>query len=874
MDLLRQIVFMTQVVISALPWYGAMQLIAFVAYPLLFGVFGRLPDRGYAAAKSVGLVLVAYLVFVAAHVPTLGFEQRTVLASIIFVAIFSVFTLPHTGPYLIEFFRLRWRLCLVEELLFGGGFVAMVLLRAQVPQITYVISDFAAEKFTDFAVLNAVLCSPTFPPHDGWLSGFTLNYYYWGHFMWAMLTRFVNLAPEIGFNLGLASICGYLVLLSFSLGYNLTAKKRWGFFAVFLIVFASNIDGFLQLFGIAWEILGREIPAHRWYLGYDFWRSSRAIKNTINEFPAFSLILGDLHAHLSALVIFLSGLLLSLQILRGIRRSRSLLHYEFENPDELFFAALIFGALYAANSWDVVTFAAVTTMTLWIGGISSVRCVESESGERRAISTLWRLLRGIEAILLTGILAFVGIRLLFYPYWRHFHPPNVYLAWVPSEIRTSTIEFFVHWGLLGVFPATLAVLLARRKLASRTFLGWAEAMPLERWVAVGVLAAAGIAVAITSDVGFLPALLLVATIGTFVLLLQANLNPGLRFLWGLVGLFLALATFCEFVYLDDIFTGPIERINTVFKIYYGLWPILALASVAAAARLSRYARSRRAKSRVLWTVVAIVCIGGVYPISGVLQRVAMSSPQPPPRSPLRALDGMRYLMRLHPDDYACILWLRAFTDPEARILEAPGKQYEYAGRMSTNSGRPALGGWLYHEWGWRGEEFAPERDRRFSVAQRIYESPNLRETLELLKQERIRYVIVGDTERERYPALVEQKFLIVGKHVYSYGRTTIYEIPSDVSLPPDLEEALVVRPPKDELTSAPDQGAPLSSEALDLTSTTVTRTESEVESVTTTTELSELTTSTLPSVSGQPPTDADVSTTQTLVEVGVTTATF
>jgi len=116
--------------------------------------------------------------------------------------------------------------------------------------------------------------------------------------------------------------------------------------------------------------------------------------------------------------------------------------------------------------------------------------------------------------------------------------------------------------------------------------------------------------------------------------------------------------------------------------------------------------------------------------------------------------------------------------------------------------------------------------------------------------------------------------LIVGKHAYSHGRTTIYEIPPDVTLSADLEETLVVRPPMDELTPAPDHGAPSSSEALNLTSPTVTRTESEVESVTTTTVLSEPTTGTLPSVSGQPPTEADVSSTQTLVEVGVTTATF
>src|SRR5690606_38891315 len=104
-----------------------------------------------------------------------------------------------------------------------------------------------------------------------------------------------------------------------------------------------------------------------WWRIYDFWRGSRAIENTINEFPAFSFLLGDLHAHMSALVLNLCGWNLAVQIFRATRHYRSLWRYEVNGFDELFLAALVIGALSATNSWDVPLYAGVVALALWAG---------------------------------------------------------------------------------------------------------------------------------------------------------------------------------------------------------------------------------------------------------------------------------------------------------------------------------------------------------------------------------------------------------------------------------------------------------------------------------------------------------------------------
>lgn len=760
--------------VGTLPWYGALQMWGLVAWPFFFGVFNRLPDRGYGASKAFGLLMVAYVTYLLSHGQGQGFQWTTIAIASGFLAFISLIRFLRTYEYLVEFVRLRWRVCLTYEVVFLAAFMGMVLIRTQVPQITYEISDFAAEKFTDFAVLNSLLSSRVFPPHDAWLSGFTLNYYYFGHFLWATLARFCSVGPEIAFNLGLATIFAYVMLLGYSLGYNLTAKLQWGLFSAFLIGLSSNLDGALQILGVVREVLNGDVPLARWYMAYDFWRSSRAIENTINEFPAFSFILGDLHAHVSSLVVFLLGLLLGLQAWRSARRAGSLLRYEWENVDELLFLALIFGALYATNSWDVVTFGVYVTGVFWSAVVSRRGAdYHTLTGWSRV---LWSSAVFLESALLGTILAIAGVTILFRPYWLEFAPPNTKLLRLPVELSSSPLEFATHWLLLLLLPMVTIGLLLQRVYA-RTGLGvLGEGFSREMFYGWLFIGSAVFTLAIVSGFGVVAAACLTVLVYLAYVLFHCRLPAGIHFQLTLLAMFAGLACFTELYYFDDIFTGAIERINTVFKIYYGLWSLAVLGSVMAGVRLFRYLSRPGGQRRARFLLAMICALGAVYPIAGTLQRIGMSKHYPRPKDAEKALDGLRYLIFLQPDDYAAILWIRAFTPPNARIVEAPGKQYEYAGRIATNTGRQSLGGWLFHEWGWRGRVFELEREERYKAAEIIYTSRALKETARLLLDGKFHYVVVGDVERERYPLLYEEKFSKLGAEVYRHGRTAIYAL--------------------------------------------------------------------------------------------------
>ena len=191
--------------VAGLPWYLSMQVLALAALPLTFRICTRLHDRGYALAKVIGLVMTAYIAWLLAH-DMVAFSFEGVAAGACMLGLASIASAFHVLGDIRAFIRRHGRLLLVYEGVFLAAFVLMLSVRAAVPQITYVIADSAAEKFTDFAVLNGLLTSRFFPPHDAWLSGFTMNYYYFGHFLWACLTKLTGTPPELAFNFALAGI--------------------------------------------------------------------------------------------------------------------------------------------------------------------------------------------------------------------------------------------------------------------------------------------------------------------------------------------------------------------------------------------------------------------------------------------------------------------------------------------------------------------------------------------------------------------------------------------------------------------------------------------------------------------------------------------
>ena len=345
---------------------------------------------------------------------------------------------------LADFFRRRWAVVTTTELAFLVIFAFWALVISEVPAINH------TEKPMDFGILNAVANADRFPPEDQWLSGHSIAYYYGGHYVAAMLSTLTGVATDKAYNLAVATIPALLAAGILGLVYNvlrLAGARAFpalgaGLLTAVGVTMLGNLSGVLELAYVRgvggdwfWEwvaVKGLEPPAGGdgwlpdgfWW----WWRGTRVIDTltetgtsldyTITEVPFFSFLLGDLHAHVSALPFVTLALTLTLALLvspfaPGLRWLR-------RRPGEAAALALVLGSLAFINAWDFPLYLAIAAMT-------AVACWSAwriNRAERRtddsgvASSATLARATGRSALLVIG-LAVAGV-VLFLPFYQSF----------------------------------------------------------------------------------------------------------------------------------------------------------------------------------------------------------------------------------------------------------------------------------------------------------------------------------------------------------------------------------------------------------------------------------------------------------------------
>ncbi len=358
--------------LSALRFWAALTALGLAALPLVYTLLRPLPDRGFAFARPAGLLLVAWLFWLA---NSLGFAANNgggILLAVLAVAGVSWLAYrrrPSDDPALRQWLGDNRRAVIVTELLFAAVFALWVWVRAQNPSIS------ATEKPMEFAFLNGVLQSPTFPPLDPWLSGYAISYYYFGYVMVALLAQMALVPAAVAFNLAITWIVAGTAVGAFGVVVNLVSLRRvtsdelrvtseervrrpslitrtallWGVIAALAVPIAGNLQIGLELLhgnGIgsdgfwAWldvrDVNGPAVadePARYETTGWWWWRTSRVIHEyhlsgraeeglePIVEIPAFSFVLGDLHPHVLALPFAFLSMAVALAWWLEIRKS-------------------------------------------------------------------------------------------------------------------------------------------------------------------------------------------------------------------------------------------------------------------------------------------------------------------------------------------------------------------------------------------------------------------------------------------------------------------------------------------------------------------------------------------------------------------------
>ena len=444
-------------------WWLILQILGWAVLPLAHRLFRWLPDRGYAFTKPLGLLLVSYVLWLGASLGYLRNNQGGIFVALALVAGGSVWLYSwhrrdderrggEADLSLLTFLREHKGLVLTVEILFAVAFCAWATLRAYAPDK---IMSSGGEKFMEIAFLNAILKSSRFPPHDPWLSGFAISYYYFGYVMMALLTRLSGAPSGIGFDLYDALLFALTITGAFGVVYNLVTGSQKGesghrdrqpiFCGVLGSLFVAvmgNLEGFLEALyakGVmpaafwSWidipgliesgHVTGSWYPGHGWW----WWRASRVLRDQdflgrpmpmqpIDEFPFFSFLLGDNHPHVLALPFVLLALALALNLLRrqlpiGAEKGSRV---SWWNPaalcldgDWLLFIlyALIAGALGFLNTWDLPIYLGLIVLAYGVGRYAATK------------ETAWELLR---RIVMLGIGLLLAGMLFYAPFYVSF----------------------------------------------------------------------------------------------------------------------------------------------------------------------------------------------------------------------------------------------------------------------------------------------------------------------------------------------------------------------------------------------------------------------------------------------------------------------
>lgn len=697
--------------ISQLIWWFMFFGLGLIFLPLTYLLFKSFFDVGYIFSKTLSLILTGYFIWIIASIKIFPFNNLLIYGVIFLFFLINFFVFKKYK--LLPVFKKHLKVFAIEELLFICGFFFWSFIKAHQPAIH------GLEKFMDFGFINTILRSEYFPPKDMWFTPLSINYYYFGHFITALLIKISSIPSEVGYNLMLTSLFGLTLAASFSIGSNLyyffsihskILNTKYKILSGLLGAFLVTLGGNLHTIYIFFQNYKMEEPIPFWQLpmilnlnGYWYPNATRFIPYTIHEFPIYSFVVSDLHGHVLNIPFVLLIIALLIKIF-----SSPIIHNTY-----YILLSLLVAVFLMTNFLDAPIYLLVIFLVFLAKKVNQEGRVTFPS----ILYTLYSILS-----------ITIGAVILSLPYWLTFKPFG-------SGIGVNCPpNFLIIIGKIGPF------LFEADHCAGSPL--W---MLLILW---------GFPLFIT---------ILFIKFIFFNSDKKQIISP-----IDILATFLALSAFLlilipEFFYVKDIYPAH-WRANTVFKFGYQAFIILGITSGFMITRLLPIFKKYFLLSFITFLLFSLVAIYPSFAINSYFNGLENYV----------GLNGLNWLETSYPSDYQGILWLKNNVSGQPVILEGQGDSYSDFARVSANTGLPTVVGWTVHEWLWRGSY--DEAGKRAGEVTELYESKNMERTKELIKKYNIQYIFVGTLEKQKYLQLDEDKFMQLGKIVFEKDQTRIYKI--------------------------------------------------------------------------------------------------
>jgi uncharacterized membrane protein len=233
--------------------------------------------------------------------------------------------------------------------------------------------------------------------------------------------------------------------------------------------------------------------------------------------------------------------------------------------------------------------------------------------------------------------------------------------------------------------------------------------------------------------------------------------------------------------------GDIGRMNTIFKFYLQAWALLSVSAGAAFTWVLSDVAIWRPRWRNLWQagVILLTSCALLYTVTATTDKV---SDRINPEAP-HTLDAMEYMAHSEywdsqtmdlSQDYRAIRWMQDNVQGSPVIVETNCPEYRWCSRFTIYTGLPGVVGWNWHQRQQRALLPPNLITDRVEAIGNFYTSTDEEFARAFLEKYDVRYIVLGQLERNYYPEEGLSKFEendgTLWRAVYQGAQTTIYEV--------------------------------------------------------------------------------------------------
>ena len=684
-------------------WYLLAAVLGFLGMSVTGRMFRRFDDKGWVFSKVLSIAVTGFVTWLLVTAGILPFTTATCIGVTVACGALALIFYERERKQGFESLPIdHLGLVYGEELLFFALFLLWTYLAGFHP------AAYGTEKFMDYGFMEAMMRSKTLPATDLWYSGGKINYYYGGQYFAVFLTRLSGTKVELTYNLMRTFVAGLAFILPFSLVRQMVkdrlGKKNDGFkkalpaVAGALSGVAVSIAGnmhyviYAQIIPFIQKLTGQEVDSYWFpdatrYIGFN---PENEVDKTIHEFPCYSFVLGDLHAHVVNImfVLLLLGLLYAwMKKVRTVKFSpekqglATFWKKQLFMPQLLSVAALL-GMFHWTNYWDFVIYFVVT------GGVVLFMNIITMEGKIKWILAV-TIAQAVEILVIATVVIL--------PFTLNFETmvQGVGIARHHSLFH----QLLVLWGLPVILTLAYVVALLAEKLRkkeNRSFTGLLSSISVpDLFVVIMGLCAIG------------------------------------------------LIMIPELVYVRDIYEKNSARANTMFKLTYQAYIMFGMTMIYGIFRMLFVFRKKILKGIAVVGLTFFVWTCGYFGNSVQAWFGTVWDP-----SAYKGLNATAFLETDFPEDAKGIRWLKDNIKGSSVVLEANGDSYTDYERVSAMTGLPTVLGWYVHEWLWRND--VADLNLKSEEIQNIYTSTDEEQVKELLEKYDISYIFIGSCEREKY----------------------------------------------------------------------------------------------------------------------------